>query len=409
MPEKLGVSEGLEVDVGEPDRDDLQWKLGSNTQVNGQFVSSSLDWDEHKSYRWTLSYDGNGSGSYSVFEGKTKIASRKFKGGNGGMLHAGNAVRLMVRAGAHTRAGDVISVSITTVGSSAVSQTLATGTSGGASQQIAYFAGSSLSAGFSLEGNIEVHVKRHRHPRRHKLDLAFLVNAGKVSCSQSAQTRVDLAYIQPDHLDTPRTVTDSTQKVIWQWDNQDPFGANAANEDPDADGQRFTLNLRFPGQYFDSETGLHYNYYRDYDPSTGRYVESDPVGLTGGINTYAYVMSQPLLRSDFFGLRSKADSSESPCGAEGGRKYADQFPGWSFTLACKAHDRCYGTCRKPKLTCDSEFYKNMKSQCKGLPIGLRLFCEEAAYEYYTAVFYGGWGAYNRAQAEACRGPGCPSN
>ncbi|HTT36100.1 MAG TPA: DUF6531 domain-containing protein, partial [Burkholderiales bacterium] len=62
----FGESEGLEVDVGEPDRDDLQWKLGSNTQANGQFVSSSVDWDEHKSYRWTLSYGGNGSGSYSV-------------------------------------------------------------------------------------------------------------------------------------------------------------------------------------------------------------------------------------------------------------------------------------------------------------------------------------------------------
>jgi len=123
-----------------------------------------------------------------------------------------------------------------------------------------------------------------------------------VSCSQSAQTKVDLAYIQPDHLDTPRTVTDSTQKVIWQWDNQDPFGANAANEDPDGDGKRFSLNLRFPGQYFDSETGLHYNYFRDYDPSTGRYVESDPLGLEQGVNTYAYVAGNPVRKADPLGL-----------------------------------------------------------------------------------------------------------
>ena len=61
-------------------------------------------------------------------------------------------------------------------------------------------------------------------------------------------------------------------------------------------------NLRYPGQYYDSETGLNYNYFRDYDPQTGRYIESDPIGLQGGANTYSYVGDQPLSSEDPTGL-----------------------------------------------------------------------------------------------------------
>jgi RHS repeat-associated protein len=62
-------------------------------------------------------------------------------------------------------------------------------------------------------------------------------------------------------------------------------------------------NLRFPGQYYDQETGLNYNYLRDLDPTTGRYVESDPIGLyDGGWSTYAYANGDPIIYVDPFGL-----------------------------------------------------------------------------------------------------------
>ena len=88
---------------------------------------------------------------------------------------------------------------------------------------------------------------------------------------------------------------DTTNTIVWRNDQADPFGASLPNEDPDANGVKFEHHLRFPGQYFDKETGLHYNYFRDYDPRIGRYVQSDPIGLAGGsFSTYAYANANPL-------------------------------------------------------------------------------------------------------------------
>ena len=107
-----------------------------------------------------------------------------------------------------------------------------------------------------------------------------------------------------DHLGTPRAITtsDVSNTKVWEWKNDDPFGANLPNENPSALGT-FNYNNRFPGQYFDQETNTSYNYFRDYDPTTGRYVQSDPIGLGGGVNTYSYVNSMPLSALDPYGLR----------------------------------------------------------------------------------------------------------
>jgi len=88
-------------------------------------------------------------------------------------------------------------------------------------------------------------------------------------------------------------VADATGSTVWRWDQQEPFGDSPANENPGGAGS-FDLPLRLPGQYFEAESGLNYNYYRDYDAATGRYLESDPIGLKGGLNTYAYVASDTL-------------------------------------------------------------------------------------------------------------------
>jgi RHS repeat-associated protein len=122
-----------------------------------------------------------------------------------------------------------------------------------------------------------------------------------------------LYYIHADHLGTPRAITrPSDNAKVWEWSNSEPFGNNAPNEDPANTGTAFKFNLRFSGQYYDAETGTHYNYFRDYDPSTGRYIESDPSGLRGGINTYAYVLGNPLTLIDPFGLQS-CPLAPDPC------------------------------------------------------------------------------------------------
>jgi RHS repeat-associated protein len=88
--------------------------------------------------------------------------------------------------------------------------------------------------------------------------------------------------------------------VRWPW-LREPFGASLAENNPAGLGA-ITFNLGFPGQFYDAESGMHYNLNRHYVPGLGRYSQSDPIGLAGGINTYLYVEGNPESLVDPYGL-----------------------------------------------------------------------------------------------------------
>ena len=140
--------------------------------------------------------------------------------------------------------------------------------------------------------------------------MRTLIVALTVALLSPAALRAETLYfIHVDHLGTPRLAIGEDGVERWRWDQLEPFGDNVPIETMGTEGYPINLPLRFPGQYADKETGLHYNYFRDYDPSIGRYGESDPIGLDGGLNTYAYVEGSPLAFVDLKGLYKYSDAS----------------------------------------------------------------------------------------------------
>lgn len=115
-----------------------------------------------------------------------------------------------------------------------------------------------------------------------------------------------LLYIQADHLGTPRVVIDPARNVaVWTWNSKgEVFGGTSPEQDADGEGYPLTVSMRFLGQRHDAATGLSYNYFRDYEADTGRYIESDPIGLEGGLSTYAYANSSPSQFVDPLGLNT---------------------------------------------------------------------------------------------------------
>ena len=158
---------------------------------------------------------------------------------------------------------------------------------------------------------------------------------------------MDVKYLHGDHLGTPRRATDGEGHIIWSA-TYSPYGEAAVDEDPDRDGSAYALNLRFPGQYFDRESGLHYNYFRTYDPALGRYLTPDPVGLDAGLNTYLYAGANPLRSVDPLGLTVEGRWIESPRFNFEGAQVDDwyfvspSFSEWGYLRFIRVHGRAWG-------------------------------------------------------------------
>lgn len=120
---------------------------------------------------------------------------------------------------------------------------------------------------YDLRGHLIGETTESGQPIR---DLIWMDNAPVAQITNDG-TAEQLVYLHTDHLTTPRSATDHAQRTVWRWE-VDAFGSSAAQEDPDNDGQVTQVMLRFPGQYHDAETGWYYNYFRYYEPDTGRYV-----------------------------------------------------------------------------------------------------------------------------------------
>ncbi|GLK76465.1 hypothetical protein GCM10008171_17190 [Methylopila jiangsuensis] len=181
-----------------------------------------------------------------------------------------------------------------------------------------------------------------------------------------------LYYVHVNHLDRPALMTDASKTVVWRA-SYEPFGAVRLITGP------ASLDLRFPGQWFQLEAGLAYNWNRHYDPTLGRYTQPDPLGFVDGPNVYGYVGQRPMTSGDPTGLyelhRQGSISMHSYPGPQaGGNEHARQGPGGDYHVHLR--DRAGGpdarisTGTWKPLTPDDEAIlnknRNMRKFCDNL-------------------------------------------
>jgi len=165
-------------------------------------------------------------------------------------------------------------------------------------------------------GAMQRKIETKRQARRERLGL---VDEDKTTDKDDT---AEILYFHTDHLGTPRELTDERGRIVWSatykaWGNTAQIDhpaqpirrviGNTQLETWEAQGDPVVQNLRFQGQYFDTETGLHYNRFRYYDPDIGRFVSQDPIGLAGGVNNYRYAPS-PVNYIDPLGLDTRSDA-----------------------------------------------------------------------------------------------------
>jgi RHS repeat-associated protein len=218
--------------------------------------------------------------------------------------------------------------------------------------------------------------------------VGVVKQTGTVAASDIA---ISLYNVSVDQLGAPRIITrQSDEAVAWRWDSAEAFGATAPDQNPATLGI-FSFNQRLPGQVFDPESGLFQNWNREYNPRIGRYMQSDPIGLAGGINTFAYVFNSPTDLIDPTGLDGGgAGFTVRPTGADGmkivlyagpnagGTEHARWGPGQSYHAHVFGPDgrevRMSTETWKPLTPGDAEKYnsskyKDIRKMCEGLTEG----------------------------------------
>ena len=227
----------------------------------------------------------------------------------------------------------------------------------------------------------------------------------QVSNGSLTDTNTRYHHLHTDHLGTPQLATTKEGTTSWKAASE-AFGAAGILQNQSS----ITMNLRFPGQYYDQETNSHYNLFRDYKPNQGRYVQSDPIGTDGGINFYVYVNNKPLHSTDTRGLKEDCNCEDPPrpppngCGPSW-FQVSDKPAGIDFSSCCNAHDICYATCRGPtKEQCDGNMTSCMTNECKKRmkgSFGAFLECVNYAVLYTAGILKPATLAFYLARKDCC--------